>query len=189
MAPGPEKIYTEVVDHISGHLLGPGRSENDISLPKPYHMMMTWHGNFFCITGPLWGEYTSHNGFPSRRASNTELCCFLWCWPAQAVKQFNGRICDTMAFIWCNCDDQWNFTRKLTMISINIQTVFPGVPIIKIRQSWNCLICILGIPIEYRWNVIFILIQPHNSSVLIHNIIIRPSLIRNYNISNLIPQL
>ena len=39
-----------------------------------YHMRTSsWHGNAFCITGPLWGESTSHWWIPLARASNSEL--------------------------------------------------------------------------------------------------------------------
>ena len=38
------------------------------------NIMMSWHGNAFCITGPLWGESTG--GFPSQRASNAEIWYF-----------------------------------------------------------------------------------------------------------------
>ena len=27
-------------------------------------MMIAWHGNIFCITGPLWGESTGHRWIP-----------------------------------------------------------------------------------------------------------------------------
>ena len=34
------------------------------------------HGNFFCIATPLWRTLVT-GGFPSQRASNAELCCFV----------------------------------------------------------------------------------------------------------------
>ena len=37
------------------------------------NMMTSWHGNTFRITGPLWGESI----FPSWRANNPDLWCFL----------------------------------------------------------------------------------------------------------------
>ena len=40
----------------------------------------------FCITGPLWGESTSHGGFLLRKASDVELWCFLWSAPEQMLQ-------------------------------------------------------------------------------------------------------
>ena len=57
------------------------------------HMMTSWHGNAFHITGPLWGE---SQGFPSLRASNVELWCFLFfldwtcCWANNWLMFFVG---------------------------------------------------------------------------------------------------
>ena len=34
------------------------------SLDVQAGMMMSWDGNLFCITGPLWGESTSHRWIP-----------------------------------------------------------------------------------------------------------------------------
>ena len=47
-------------------------------LPIEYHMMASSNGNIFHITGPLWGEFTSHWWIPHTKASDAELWCFLW---------------------------------------------------------------------------------------------------------------
>ena len=44
-----------------------------------YVTKQSWHGNVFFITGLLWGESTYWCGFPTRRASNTDLWWFLCC--------------------------------------------------------------------------------------------------------------
>ena len=61
------KAFTDVTNQVPS-------SHNGI-------MMMPWqHVNTFHITGPLWGESTGlTGGFPSQRASNAELLCFLEC--------------------------------------------------------------------------------------------------------------
>ena len=40
--------------------------------------MTSANGNIFCVTGPLCGEFTSHQWFPLTKASDAELWCFLW---------------------------------------------------------------------------------------------------------------
>ena len=51
--------------------------------------MVTWHGNIFHITGPLWLESTDHWWIPLKyRASGMEFFMFFSsCYPEQAVKQ------------------------------------------------------------------------------------------------------
>ena len=44
-------------------------------------MMTSSNGNIFCVTGPLWGEFTGHRWFPRRKASDAELWYFLWSAP------------------------------------------------------------------------------------------------------------
>ena len=47
------------------------------------------------------GESTGHRWFPLTKASNAELCCFLWLAPEQTVEQTIGKpvIWDTIAHI------------------------------------------------------------------------------------------
>ena len=47
------------------------------------HQMET----FFCVTGPLGGDPPVTGGFPSPRACDAELWCFLWSAPEQTVGQ------------------------------------------------------------------------------------------------------
>ena len=42
-------------------------------------LMTSWHGNVLHITGPVWGESTTH----SQRVSNAEISRFLRCQVAQ----------------------------------------------------------------------------------------------------------
>ena len=50
-------------------------------------MMTSSNGNVFFGTGPLWGDFTGHGGFPSQRTSDAELWCFLWSASEQTVEQ------------------------------------------------------------------------------------------------------
>ena len=56
-------------------------------LRKSLFVMTSSHGNIFRVTGPLCGEFTVHRWIPLTKASNAELCCFLWSAP-----WVNGRI-------------------------------------------------------------------------------------------------
>ena len=42
------------------------------------NMMTSSNGNIFRVTGPLFGEFTSHRWIPHTKASDAELWCFLW---------------------------------------------------------------------------------------------------------------
>ena len=44
-------------------------------------MMTSSNGNIFCVTDPLYGEFTSHWWIPLTKASNAELWSFLWSAP------------------------------------------------------------------------------------------------------------
>ena len=52
-----------------------------------YFMMTSSNGNIFHITGPLWGESTSHRWSPFTKASDAELWCFLSSAHEQTVEQ------------------------------------------------------------------------------------------------------
>ena len=41
-------------------------------------MMTSSDGNIFRVTGPLCGELTGDRSIPRTKASDVELCCFLW---------------------------------------------------------------------------------------------------------------
>ena len=49
-------------------------------------MMVSSSGNIFCVTGPIWGEFTGHRWIPFTKASDVELWCFLWSAPEQTIK-------------------------------------------------------------------------------------------------------
>ena len=51
----------------------------------PDHMMTSWNGNTFRVTGPLCGEFPGHRWIPLTKASDPELWGFLWYAPEQTV--------------------------------------------------------------------------------------------------------
>ena len=44
-------------------------------------MMASSNGNIFRVTGPLCGQFAGHRQIPLTKASDAELCCFLWSAP------------------------------------------------------------------------------------------------------------
>ena len=59
------------------------------------------NGYIFRVTGPLGGEFTRQRWVPIPKASDAELCCFLWSMPEQTVVQTveTPVICDAIALI------------------------------------------------------------------------------------------
>ena len=76
-----------VFNHIHYTLLGVlthPRPNFDGNFPKStlkLNMKTSSNGNFFCVTGPLCGEFTRHRWIPLTKASDAELWCFLWLAP------------------------------------------------------------------------------------------------------------
>ena len=50
-------------------------------------MMTSSNGNIFHVTGPLWRESAGHRWTPLTKASDAEICCFLWYAPEQTVEK------------------------------------------------------------------------------------------------------
>ena len=62
--------------------------------------------NIFCVTGPLWCEFTGHRWIPLTKASDAELWCFLWSVPEQTVEQI---IKMPSRSLWRHCNATWRF--------------------------------------------------------------------------------
>ena len=82
-------------------------------------MMTSSNGSIFHVTGPLWGESTSHQWIPFTNASDAELWCFRWSPPEQTVEQTLETlvIWDAIALImrslqWLNCAKTTQSTAK-----------------------------------------------------------------------------
>ena len=58
-----------------------------INFDDQFCKMTSPNGNIFRVTGPLWGESTGHRWIPLAKASDAELCSFLWYVPEQKVEQ------------------------------------------------------------------------------------------------------
>ena len=58
-------------------------------------IMISWHGNVFHNTGPLWGESTCYGGFPSQRASKVGLWCLLCCYDMVLNKELSIHLFET----------------------------------------------------------------------------------------------
>ena len=78
---------------------------------------ITWwrhqiNGNIFCVTGPLWGEYTGHRYIPLTKASGLEFGYFLW-----SAEQTNG---------WANnrtTANSWRHRAHYDVTVMNLQVV------------------------------------------------------------------
>ena len=51
----------------------------DLYISFMYYIMVSWHGNAFRITGPLWGETIITSGFPSQMACDAKFWSFHCC--------------------------------------------------------------------------------------------------------------
>ena len=69
-------------------------------------MMMSSNGNSFRVTGPLWGEFTSHLRIPLKKARDAELWCFLWTASEQTIE--TTAIWD--AILWRHCNVKSTYT-------------------------------------------------------------------------------
>ena len=49
-----------------------------ITVIRIKYVMTSSNGSIFCVTGPLWREFTGHRWIPITKASDAELWCFLW---------------------------------------------------------------------------------------------------------------
>ena len=80
-------------------------------------MMMLLNGNIFCITGPLFGEFTGHRWIPPTMASEAELCCFLWSAPEEAVEYTIGTpvIWDAITLIMTSLS--WFLNTETTLLN------------------------------------------------------------------------
>ena len=68
-------------------------------------MIASSNGNIICITESLRGESTGDQWIPPTKASDAELCCFLWSAPEQAIEQTiqTPVIWDAIALIMAIC--------------------------------------------------------------------------------------
>ena len=50
-------------------------------------MMTSSNGNIFCVTVPLYGEFTGHRWIPRTKVSDAGLWCLLWSAPEKTAEQ------------------------------------------------------------------------------------------------------
>ena len=64
---------------IAADISQPVNREGIFLTDLPHGIILTSSNeNIFCVTGPLWGEYTGHRWIPLTKASDAELWYFLW---------------------------------------------------------------------------------------------------------------
>ena len=78
-------------------------TSHDRSIPVLL-VMKSWHVNHFHITGPLWGESTSHWWFPLQRASNAEFVVSFDVNLNKLLKKQFPVFRDPMMLLWHHCN-------------------------------------------------------------------------------------
>ena len=70
------------------------------------YMMISWHGNAFRITGPLWGVSTGHKRIPLTKGQWCGALIFLWCQPElTAEKTVERRVNRNVLMpMWRHCN-------------------------------------------------------------------------------------
>ena len=112
-------------------------------------------GTFFCVTGLLWGVYTSHRLIPLTMASDVELWYFLWSALERKAEQTIKMlmIWDAIALIktsiWCVATKIWH-PHILGLIHM-----IPKYSKYSKWQSYNILICIgsLSVVAEAKYDL------------------------------------
>ena len=129
-------------------------------------MKTSWHGDAFLITGPLWGESTSHR-FPSQRAAMNALCntrdshwnCYI---ATRVVKNVSIRDCRYIAVEYnthCHYNDiiMGAMASQITSLMIVCSTVCSGADQRKHQSS----VSLAFVREIHRWPVN----SPHNGPV------------------------
>ena len=109
--------------------------------PPPHtHMMSSSNGNIFCVTGPLWGEFTSHRWIPLTKASAfmfSVICAWTNGWAnhrdAGDWKSYDLPLC----LLWHHCNGNHQ----------NTKLAFPP----EILHSTTCKSIIGFVGIAYSW--------------------------------------
>ena len=82
------KLFATWLTMLFGVNLSVSLASKGINPLKCHTLIMTSsNGNIFCVTGPLCGEFTGDRRIPHTKASDAELCYFLWSAPEQTVKK------------------------------------------------------------------------------------------------------
>ena len=78
------------------------------------------NGNICCDTGPLWGDFTGPRWISLIKASDAELCCFLWSALEHTCKQLWGWWIETPSHsLWRHCNVAV-YLNSVTMDRINV---------------------------------------------------------------------
>ena len=72
-------------------------------LNRIYGDVIKW--KHFCVTGPLWWKSTGHRWITHTKASDAELCCFLWSVEQKLSKQSRRRRFGApLLLLWSHCN-------------------------------------------------------------------------------------
>ena len=123
-------------------------------------MMMSWHGNNVHITDPV------TSGFPSQRASNVELCCFLCLLLVTVQSEVNTgwkRAPDYLRLYLANqpwaCMNRWHHCRTshddyvMTWKHLALlMTLCEGIPLMKCQECGTLIFSLLLVWISCSTN-------------------------------------
>ena len=91
--------------------------------------MTSWHGSTFHTVGPLWGESTSDEWFPSQKASNAKFWCFLIVRLKKLLnKQWRYRWFNTMMLLWSHYRPTYQMVSPLRVPVHTWPYTRPAVP-------------------------------------------------------------
>ena len=106
------------------------------------HMMTSYNGNIFRVSGPLCGEFTGHRWIPRTKASDAELWCFLW----------------SSRSLWRHCNKFWScdfpelewkdshFITVSVLVCISFWVMYVNA---NGRYFWDMGFCVMGNGIQW----------------------------------------
>ena len=108
--------------------------------PHYFVVTMSWNGNIFRVTGPLWGQSTDHRWIPLTKARYAVLWCFLWSAPEQTAEQTIDTLVIWDAITLIMTSLQW-IKKSPRLPAYETQTLSSGNGLFSIRHktiAWAC---------------------------------------------------
>ena len=99
-----------------------------------WNMMTSSNKNIFRVTGPLWGEFTSHWWIPLTKASDAEL----WCLNKRLSKPLGHWLFEMpLHSLWCLCSDKkWPVQKIPTRRRVCIAMLCKIIPNEMFLEAW-----------------------------------------------------
>ena len=93
------------------------------------------------------GNLSVTGGFPSQRASDSMVWCFIWCQPDQTGElTFNRQLTwDVLVFIWCHCNVLFLGCIKYQMEATSLESFWITPPNAHLVSQISCYFTIFSI--------------------------------------------